>query len=67
MPEQRKVKNIGSAERWKRLTFGLVMLLIAGIATFLMVMGDFHRLWRLLIAVPLYFGGQGIFQASDGT
>lgn len=61
------VENIGKGERRKRLVFGAVFFLVAvGLATGLIV-AKADPLWRLTVAVPLFLGGLGFFQARAAT
>ncbi len=61
------VINIGPRERRKRLTFGIILLAIAGgIAAFQLTTGQ-GRWWRLSLFLPFWASGLGFFQAFDKT
>ena len=67
MPAQEHVANIGTGEKRKRLTFGIFMLVVATIllATFLVF--EMNRWWRLVLILPVWLGGVGIFQVKEET
>ena len=59
--------NIGPRERRKRMTFGIVSLVVgAGFGAALLALG-LGRAWRLALFLPFVGGGVGIFQALDKT
>jgi hypothetical protein len=61
------IQNIGQAERRKRLTFGLFML-VAGLAIgTLLIAARAGALWRLILFLPFAGGAIGFFQAREKT
>jgi hypothetical protein len=61
------IPNIGPRERRKRVTGGIVMLLIAlALAAFLLHTGV-TRAWRALVFIPLWMSATGFFQARYQT
>jgi len=59
--------NIGRNERWKRMQFGIMMIVIAVVILALLFMIGANRWFRLVIAIPLWFGGLGVFQSREKT
>lgn len=64
---QRLVPNIGPRERRKRLTLGILALVVGAGLTALLVATGAARAWRLLAAPPLWGAALGYFQARDRT
>ena len=61
------VANIGTAEKRKRLIFGLFALLLGVLLLSVGFLFDVSRWWRILLVVPFYLTGLGIFQAKEET
>ena len=61
------VPNIGPGERRKRLYAGFVYLGIAIIAFMIMVVTGTSRGYRLLLFLPLWAAGVGVFQYLEKT
>ncbi len=59
--------NIGTQEKRKRLIFGIFMLVVAAILLAAFLYLDINRWWRLVIILPLWLGGVGIFQVKEET
>jgi hypothetical protein len=59
--------NIGPAERRKRMRLGIVMLSAAAVLAAWLLAAAAPRPWRLIVAVPLFVGLLGIFQARAQT
>src|SRR5689334_22146475 len=68
-PEMGKVciPNISSAERRKRLNFGLTMFAISLVILALLVITGVDRLWRLPLALLFMAAASGYFQWHDKT
>ena len=61
------VPNIGPRERRRRLTSGLVAWALAVAVLAALLVLDVARLWRLVLALPLWAGGLGFFQHREKT
>jgi hypothetical protein len=59
--------NIGAHERRKRLTFGVVLLGASLVAAAMLIHADVARGWRIVLVLPLWAAGLGIFQARERT
>lgn len=59
--------NIGTQEKRKRLTFGIFMLVVATILLAVFLVFDMNRWWRLVLILPVWLGGVGIFQVKEET
>jgi hypothetical protein len=59
--------NIGSRERRKRATFGIVLLTASLGAAAILIHADVSRGWRLLLILPLWAAALGFFQARERT
>jgi hypothetical protein len=59
--------NIGAAGRRKRMTFGVVTIVLSVAVVVVLIVLDVHRLWRLALFLPLVAGATGIFQARAKT
>ena len=62
-----RIANIGTRERRKRLTFGIVASGIGVVIAVLLVVVHAPLVWRLPLFLPFYVGALGIFQARDKT
>jgi len=61
------IPNINTAERRKRLAFGLVELLVGLLILAVLLAFGVSRWWRLLL-LPIYMGAaSGFFQWRDRT
>jgi hypothetical protein len=61
------IPNISQAERIRRLTFGIISLVIGiAVLTGLMMVGA-ERWWRLLLFMPFVSAASGFFQWNDKT
>ena len=67
MPSVMQIPNIGPKERRKRLLFGAGFLVIGLLAAAALIRGDAPRGWRLLLVVPFWLAGLGLFQARERT
>lgn len=66
-PDRIMESNIGPREQRRRLTFGIVMLVVAlGIVAGQIAL-DWPMWWRLLTALPFFAGMLGVLQAHKGT
>lgn len=61
------VANIGTAERRKRLVFGIVALGVGAAIAILLVLIQAPLVWRLPLFLPFFAGALGVFQARDKT
>jgi hypothetical protein len=61
------IANIGPRERRKRMTFGVALLVLGGLAAIGLVAGGVAPGWRLVLFLPFSGGGSGVFQALDRT
>lgn len=61
------VPNIGPRGRARRLRFGLLALLFAGLLLAALWGLGLSRWWRLLLFMPLAIAGTGFFQALQRT
>lgn len=61
------IANIGSHQRRKRLTFGLVLLGVGLVLGLFLVGVGVHRLWRLVLFAPFWLGAVGVQQAREKT
>jgi hypothetical protein len=62
-----RVGNIGTAERRKRLVFGIVTFGAGVVIAVLLVVARAHLVWRLPLFLVFYAGALGVFQARDKT
>lgn len=61
------MNNLGPKETRKRLVMGVVMLAAGvGIAVALILLGA-PRPWRLVVFLPFWMAGLGLFQAKEKT
>lgn len=67
MPPQEHTANIGTQEKRKRLTFGIFMLVVSAILLSVFIVFDMNRWWRLVLILPVWLGGVGIFQVKEET
>ena len=61
------VGNLGPREQQKRLVFGVVMLVLALVATGWLLTSGASRWWRLGLFVLFALAGHGLFQARAKT
>jgi hypothetical protein len=61
------VANIGTGERRKRLTWGIVALAVGGAIAAMLAMIRAPFVWRLPLFFLFLFAALGIFQARDKT
>ena len=59
--------NIGPRERQRRLVVGIVMLGIAITLAAVLVLFGAPRVWRLLVVLPAWVAGIGLFQVKEQT
>lgn len=59
--------NIGPREIRKRRLMGIVALTVGVGAAFLLVVFEAPRLLRLIIFLPVWIAGLGLFQAREKT
>lgn len=59
--------NIGPKERQKRMTFGIIMLVVGDILAGLLLTSRANRFWRMGLVLPYMLAGYGIFQARAKT
>jgi len=62
-----RVTNIGRGEQQKRFRFGILMLAVAAVLGGVLLAINASVWWRFIVAVPLWFGGIGVFQAHEKT
>jgi hypothetical protein len=62
-----KIANIGPQERRKRMLFGAGFLVIGLLSAATLIAGGVPRGWRLLLVVPFWAAGLGLFQARERT
>jgi len=67
MAKRSHVANIGTREKQKRLGFGIFMLVISVVLLSLLFALDASRWFRLILVLPLFLAGLGIFQAKEET
>lgn len=61
------IANIGTRERRKRLTFGIVLLAVAVVVCVVLVATGTSRAWRLALFPLFWAAGVGVFQAWEKT
>jgi hypothetical protein len=61
------IANISTAERNKRLKFGVIMLVIGIIILAILMVTGVDRLWRLPLLLVFAAAGSGYFQWHDKT
>src|SRR5664279_5766776 len=61
------IPNISTAERRKRLTFGLVTFAISLVVLAILMATGVNRLWRLPLVLLFWGAASGYFQWSDQT
>lgn len=62
-----RVANIGSGERRKRLSAGIIGFGVGIALAVILIALRAPGLWRLLLFFPFLFGALGVFQARDKT
>lgn len=61
------ITNMTPGGRHRRLTMGIVMLVVAAALGVWLLAGGAARVWRLTLLVPLWGAGLGLFQARECT
>ena len=61
------IPNIGPKERRKRLTGGIVALVVGGVLALVLILSGQVVWTRLLLFLPFYGGFIGVFQAREKT
>jgi hypothetical protein len=61
------IPNIGPNERRRRLTWGALALGASVLLAAALVVGGADRRWRLIVFLPFWIGGLGVFQAEEKT
>ena len=61
------IANIGAKGRRQRMNFGLVLLGISVLLAAVLIGTGVGRSWRLVVLLPLWGAGLGIFQARGRT
>jgi len=61
------VPNIGPKERWKRLMAGFIYLGVTIVAFVYLASHQSPRAYRLLLFLPLWGAGAGLFQYLEKT
>lgn len=59
--------NIGKREQQSRFQFGIVMFVTSAILAALFLLFDVATWLRIFVAIPLWLGGVGVFQAREKT
>jgi len=62
-----RVANIGTGERRKRLTAGIVGLTVGLLLAAPLITLRAPTMWRVLLFFPFLFGALGVFQSRDKT
>jgi hypothetical protein len=62
-----RVANIGTGERRKRLTAGIVGLAVGLLLAAALIILRAPTMWRVLLFFPFLFGALGVFQSRDKT
>ena len=62
-----RVANIGTGERRKRLTAGIVGLTVGLLLAAALITLRAPTMWRMLLFFPFLFGALGVFQSRDKT
>lgn len=63
----RRLANIGAREIRKRRIFGIVSAVAAGLLGFVLIGYGVPRWTRLVLFLPLWAAGLGVFQAREKT
>jgi hypothetical protein len=61
------ITNIGPRERRRRLTRGIITLVLGALLGLAMVLTGVDRWWRLVLFLPFWMGGLGVHQARGKT
>ena len=61
------IANIGPRGRLRRMGFGIVILVLGGLAAIASLQAHAPRLWRLALFLPFWLGALGVFQAVGST
>lgn len=61
------IPNIGTAERRKRLGFGIVSFVVGVVLLVVLMAIGANPWWRLLLLLPFMSAGSGFFQWQDKT
>jgi len=61
------IPNIGPRGRRSRMGFGIVVIVLGGLAAAGLSWASAPRFWRALLFVPFWMGALGVFQAVGQT
>jgi hypothetical protein len=61
------IANIGPRERRQRMGFGIISAVLALVALGLLAWGHVIPGWRVLLFLPWFIAGVGVFQATGKT
>ena len=61
------IANISPAERRKRLSFGIIQLVIGLIILAALLIAGADKIWRLALMLPFGAAATGYFQSRDKT
>ena len=61
------IANIGPRGRRRRMGFGIVILVLGGLAAVALSQAHAPRLWRVMLFLPFWVGALGVFQAVGNT
>ena len=62
-----RVSNIGQGEQRQRFRFGVMMYALSAFLAAALVLFSVSPWLRIFVAIPLWFGGLGLFQANEKT
>lgn len=62
-----RIANIGARQVRRRRTLGIVSAVVAGLLGFLLVEYEAPTWTRILLFLPLWIAGLGVFQAREKT
>ena len=62
-----RIANIGAREIRRRRTLGIVFAVVAGLLGFLLIGYEAPTWTRILLFLPLWIAGLGVFQAREKT
>ena len=61
------IASIGPRGRRRRMGFGIVILVLGGLAAVALFQAPAQRLWRVALFLPFWLGALGVFQAVGKT
>ncbi len=61
------IANIGPKERQKRLIFGIVSLAVGVVIGLVLLSSDVTAWARIVLFLPFFGGGVGVFQSREKT